>query len=552
MSRKDPYSDAFKAAANATLARFRRDRAKAPAALSQLFSVVGRRLFDPTLDATLAWKVAGLKDRSMGSVFKDATQTTLARYIAGGRIEVAHVLRITTDLSLASIAERVGFNSYRAFLDTYQRLKKKSPSEKRQRLPPPLLDDETGLLAVRGLLDEEGLVRFMRDLLKVYSSKARRVREEIGAAAPEPLIIVDGAGTDRLRAEALWREIRDLPFDEQCRRVRGYRFCSTVFFDLLREKSLVAGRKNRRRGVELAELMLLSLENSDAAFGERIHDLRALAWAWIGNAYRLALDFLAASGAFEQAEREWSKPRAKPDLSVLAHIFRRKGALRMVRREYAAATEDLDRSCSLFRQLDRPRDEALGLIQRAAVQIYADKLDNAVDDLREAARLIDEEEEKELALAIRGNLANALARAGNAKSAAEELHRARLLNQAIDDPLGAIKLDWIDGLISELRDDLQAAKRFYLASLAGFREAGEQRYFGITSVDLMVVYAKQDDWGNVMSLVAEAVPILGSQQLHDETLSAIRLLTKAVETRDISRRLLTELQAALRQDPLAM
>ena len=488
----------------------------------------------------------------MGSVFKDATQTTLARYIAGGRIEVAHVLRITTDLSLASIAERVGFNSYRAFLDTYQRLKKKSPSEKRQRLPPPLLDDETGLLAVRGLLDEEGLVRFMRDLLKVYSSKARRVREEIGAAAPEPLIIVDGAGTDRLRAEALWREIRDLPFDEQCRRVRGYRFCSTVFFDLLREKSLVAGRKNRRRGVELAELMLLSLENSDAAFGERIHDLRALAWAWIGNAYRLALDFLAASGAFEQAEREWSTPRATRDLSVLATICALRGSLRLVRREYAAATEDLDRSCSLFRQLDRPRDEARARIQRARTHIFAERLGDAVDDLREAARLIDEEEEKELAFAIHCNLANALVWAGNAKNAAKQLDRARQLNQAIDDPLGALHLDWIDGLVCERRGDLEAAERLYRRTRAGFQDVDEQRCCALVSVDLMVVCAMQGDWKNIVPMAAEAVAILASQQLHDETLAVVKLLTKAVETRDIPRRLLTDLQAALRQDPLAM
>ena len=57
---------------------------------------------------------------------------------------------------------------------------------------------------------------------------------------------------------------------------------------------------------------------------------------------------------------------------------------------------------------------------------------------------------------------------------------------------------------------------------------------------------------DVVSLAAEAVPILTTQELHDETLALIKLLAKAVETRAITRRLLTELRDALRQDPLAM
>ncbi len=52
--------------------------------------------------------------------------------------------------------------------------------------------------------------------------------------------------------------------------------------------------------------------------------------------------------------------------------------------------------------------------------------------------------------------------AGEARSAAKELDRARQLNSAIDDALGTIQLDWIEGDLSELRGDLETAKRFYL------------------------------------------------------------------------------------------
>ena len=362
--------------------------------------------------------------------------------------------------------------------------------------------------------------------------------------------MIDGARTERLEAEALWRKIRDLPFAEERRRVRGYLFKSTVLFDLLRKESRLEGRKSRRRGIELAKLALVSLEGSDEIFGQRIHDLRALGWAWLGNALRLALDFSAATAALEQADREWSKPRAHRDLKVLAHICIRKGALRMMRREYAVATQDVDRSCSLFRQLEQTRDEALALIQRARIHIYAGKLSEAVGDLREAAGLIDEDEERELAFAIRGNLANALVRAGQTDSAAKQLDRARQLNRAIDDPSGTLKLDWIAGDLSELRGDLEAAKRFYLVVRAGFRDADEMRYFGMVSVDLMTIHSLHDEWERVGVLAAKTLPILGSLILHRETLATVGLLAEAVEAGSVSRRILKNLRIALRQDPL--
>ncbi len=549
MFRGDPYRDAFKAAVEATRARIRRDRARAPRALKKVLTVVARRFLDPSLNATAAWKAAGVRDRAAGTAFKAFKKISLGRYIAAARVEVADILMAITDLDLASISERVAYIYYPTFTENYKQVKGKLPSEvARPRLSTPLIDDETSLKAGRGLLDEDAVVRHVEDLLRIYPAAAKRIGA--GAAAPEPRLLVDGACGDRLQAEDLWREIRDLPFAEQCRRVRRYLFCSTVLFDLLREKSRLLGRKSRRRGVELAELALVSLEGSDQIFGERIHDLRALGWACLANAHQLALDLSAAVAAFEQADREWSTPRAPRDLSVLANICHRKGILRMVRREYVEATQDLDRSCALFRQLGQPRGEALALIKRAAVHIYAGKVSEAVENLREAAGLIDEDEERELAFAIRANLANAMALSGKTRNAARELDQARQLNRANDDPLGIPKIDWIDGLIGEGRGDLEAAKRLYQHAREGFRDIDELRYLSLVSVDLMMVLSQQGDWERVRMLASETLPILGSMRLHSETVAAVCLLAEGVEAQNLSSRLLKDLRVALRQDPL--
>ena len=528
MFRDDPTQDAVKAAIRATQARIRHDGARAPDALKKLFAVLIRRIFDPLLDATTAWKAAGIRDRALGAVFKRATETSLGRYITARRVDAAELLILTTDLSPATIGERVGYDYYLTFVDNYEPLKGKLPPEMaRERFTQtPRIDDETSLRAGRRLLDETEIVAHIEGLLRLCPGAARRIRAGAGGDS-EPPVLIDGARTDRLHAEDLWLKIRDLPFAEQCRRVRATRFASPALFDLLRRKSRLEGRKSRWRGVELAKLALVSLERGDELFGERIHDLRALGWAWLGNAYRLALDFSAAAAAFEEADREWGIPRAQPDLSVLATLCALKGSLRMVRREYVVATRELDRACDLYRQLGQARDVARELITRATIHGYAGKLGEAAHDLREATNLIDEHEERELAFAIRANLANALARAGKGELGAKELARAQRLHRTIDDPLGRPKLDGIAGLISEHEDDLRAAKRLYQDALAGFRDAQEWRYFGVVSVDLMVVCATQNDWGSVKALAAEALPILGSQQLHEETLAAVKLLAKA-------------------------
>ena len=552
MSRDDPYQAAFKAAAEATRARIWRDRARAPKILKKVFTVVARRLFEPSLNASKAWKAAGIRDRALGTVFKAYAQVSLKQYIETRRIEVADILMATTGLDLFSISERLGYTHYPTFTDAYKRQRNKPPSEvEREHLMPALIDDGTSLKAGRGLLDEDAVVRFVEDLLRIYPTVAGQI--QIGVCPdPKPLIIVDGARDDRLKAEDLWRKIRDLPFEEQCRKVRRHLFRSTVFFDLLRKKSRWKGHTGHQFGVELAKLALISLERSDEVFGERIHDLRALGWAWLANALRLALDFAAAAAAFEQAEREWSQPREQPDPVVLAHICRLKGVLRMMRRDYARATQYLGESCSLFRQSNQKSNEVRSLIYRALVHMYADHLGEAVEDLREAAGLVDEEQEKQLAFAIRGNLANTMARAGEAGSAAKELERARQLSRDIDDPMGSIKLDWIAGDLGELQGDLEKAKRLYADVRTRFCDADESRYLGMVSVDLMTIHSQLGEWKTVGELAVGALPILTAMQLHSETVAAVDLLAKAVEARSVSRRLLQDLRAVLRQDPLTM
>ena len=202
-------------------------------------------------------------------------------------------------------------------------------------------------------------------------------------------------------------------------------------------------------------------------------------------------------------------------------------------------------------QLVQTRGEAKALVQRASVHTYVGNFSEAVENLREAAGLIDEDQERELAFAIRGNLAATLTRAGEAASAAKELERARQLSRHIDDRLGSIKLDWIEGDLRELQGDLETAKRYYAGVRTEFRDADESRYLCMVSVDLMTIHSQLGEWEGVGELAVATLPLLTSMQLHSETVAAVSLLAEVVEAGSFSRRLIKNLRAALRQDPLA-
>ncbi len=548
------YSDreVLRIAAAETLRVIRRDRRQAPQSLKKLFAVIARDLFKPEMKAQYAWKKAGIKNHSLGTVFKELTGVSLKRYINRARIEVARVLICTTDLQLATISMMLGYDYHPTFAKNFKQLNDGKLPSKLPRLGTdgPTIDDVKWMMFGRGELEDDEAEDCLRSGHQLYPKPAARLQRP-APTSRGPLIVVEGERQCRLTAGGLWLEIRDLPFEEQKREVRGYLFCTEALFDLLRKKSRQRGRKNRQQGIELAKLALVSLEQSDEVFEDRIHDLRALGWAWLGNAYVLAMDFSTADMAFGRFDQEWSRPRTKRDQGVLAMACRFEGILRMFQRNYLESGALLDRSFELFQILGNDREQAQTLLQRASLHGYAGRLGSSVEDLRAAASLINEPEQQDLVFALRGNLANVLTRSGKYRAAKEELDRAREVSSEINQPLAAPMIDWIDGFIKERCGDLKAAQALYVSSRSAFSDAGESCHFALVSVDLMVTYSKQDAWNSVLEVAKEVLPVLDTFKLHSETVAAVNLMAQAAQAQALTYPLLKELRERLRQDPLA-
>ncbi|MCP4656819.1 MAG: hypothetical protein GY856_15525, partial [bacterium] len=169
--------------------------------------------------------------------------------------------------------------------------------------------------------------------------------------------IVDRDALVRSFAEdQLWPLLSGLSYRAQREIVARYPFTSPALFDLLRQKSRAEGRRDPERGIELAELAVLSLDVSAEALGERIHELRALGWAWVGNARRLALDFPEAEEAFEEAVAQVALVKDWENSAVAADVYAFKGALRIFQWRFKDALELLDASLAIFERVgDRRR-----------------------------------------------------------------------------------------------------------------------------------------------------------------------------------------------------
>jgi tetratricopeptide (TPR) repeat protein len=362
--------------------------------------------------------------------------------------------------------------------------------------------------------------------------------------------MLDRRSVEQRIAEGLWEEIRELPFDEQRRHVREYRFRGTALFDLLRRKSREEGRKDRQMGIRVAKLALASVEGCGDASGERVHDLRAVGFAELANARRLARDLMGSEEEFTECWAEWNAPRKQPDPLALAEICFLHGTLRMYQRRYAEAVDLLNKSLSLFEDEDDRRGQVQVLIQLAALNTHIGEPKRSIADLDRATFLIDEKAEPYLVFSVSTNKANVMARSGDYGSSMKELTKSRQLWKSVDWPLGTAEMDWVEAFVCHETGNLARAEELYISARTSFSDAHESLSGTLLALDLGVLYWDQARISEAIQTAAEVIPALQSLRLHPETLEAISILARAIRNQEVSQSLLKEVRARIQQDPL--
>jgi tetratricopeptide (TPR) repeat protein len=325
------------------------------------------------------------------------------------------------------------------------------------------------------------------------------------------------------------------------------RFQTLAVCELLIDDSFAERFRNKARSLELAELGLLlaGLLDGDRYGGSVVQDLQARAWAYLGNARRLAFDLVGAEEALAQAERLAETGSADP--LEEARILDLRASLLADQGRFEQAAELLEVVIDIYDSLREPHAKGRAMISKGVFLGHAGWPEEAIRAIRRGLGLIDWDCEPRLVLMARHNLAWFLNDCGRSEDALEQLRRFRHAYREYDDSWTEVRLAWLGGRIAaglgrlgEAEEDFREARGRFLAEDHGYDAA-------LVTLDLASLYLQQGRSAEVRRLAAEMLTVFVSRDVHPYAMAALAVFQRAAELDRATPRLVREITAYLRR-----
>jgi tetratricopeptide (TPR) repeat protein len=326
-------------------------------------------------------------------------------------------------------------------------------------------------------------------------------------------------------------------------RFHGLKLC-----EFLQEKSREAWFDDPASAVALAELAVVIAGRLDAEhYGAGLVDeTRALAWAHLGNASRIASDLRQSEEAFETAEVHLE--RSGGDALAEAQLLSFKASLRNSQGRFNEAAELLDQVIAIYREAKDRHLEGKALIKKGMTLGYSGRFAEAARLLRRGLSRIDPVEEPRLLVSARHNLIWYLDDSGQHQEALSALEKTRGLYRDLAEPTHLVRLRWLEGKIARGLGRLEEAETALREAREAFIERGIGFDAALVGLDLAMVYVQQGETAEVRRLAQEIIPIFESRDVHQEALAAILLLRQAAEAEEVTVALLDRVGRFLRDE----
>lgn len=357
----------------------------------------------------------------------------------------------------------------------------------------------------------------------------------------------DGALRESGQVPALLLELLREPPTRRREQIRSDpRFHRVKLCQRLLDESREAWADTPSRAVELADLATVVAECLDGqVYGEGlVADTRALAWAYLGNALRIASDLQGAEQAMERARKLFEALGS--DILAEAEILGFRASLRNTQGRFDEAAGLLDRSLQLYREAGERHQEGRTLILKGMVVGEGGSLREAIRLLRRGLARIDTAEEPRLVLAARHNLIWFLNDLGRHQDALAALEQSRPLYLELGNRLHLVRLRWLEGRIALGLGRLDEAERSLALTRATFLEEKISFDAALASLDLAMVHARRGDASGVKRIVSEIVPVFQACQVHPEAIAALLLFREASEAERVAAGFLDRMASYLR------
>ncbi len=266
----------------------------------------------------------------------------------------------------------------------------------------------------------------------------------------------------------------------------------------------------------------------------------------MGNARR-------AAGALREAERLFGHARyvithhGVTETGVLARIDELEGSLRKDQRIFDRAEELLTRSAMLYRVIGATIETARVLLNVGDVFFYRGMPDQAIAVLRTALEEIPADTQPRLFLNGRHNLALYLIESGRYDEAADALDTDEDLYRRFPEPWTQLRLVWLRGKIAVGRGEAEVAERSLLEARDGFLGLGIGYDAAMVSLDLALVYLRQERNAEILRLAEEMFPIFEAQDVHREAIAALQLFQEAARRQEVTAELVRDLAVYFRE-----
>jgi tetratricopeptide (TPR) repeat protein len=297
----------------------------------------------------------------------------------------------------------------------------------------------------------------------------------------------------------------------------------------------------------LAELALWILDRLDVVRypEDMLNDLRAQAWAAIGNCRRIGCDLASVSSAFDLAEGFLRRGTGDP-VDAAGFLDLRVSYLIDLHR-FREADEALRRLLDVYRDAGDRHAEGRVLLKQAALRREQGRLDEAIDLLERAEKAIDLSREPGLELPLRRDLVLYLAEAGRAEAAQALLPGLRGLNRERGNRPESLRLLRVEGVVYHRLGHLELAVEALDQARIGFLELGLGYDAAFATLDLALAHADAGRPESAGALGEAMRRLFESHELHREARAALGLLHRALATERVDRALYDEVASHLRR-----
>jgi tetratricopeptide (TPR) repeat protein len=325
---------------------------------------------------------------------------------------------------------------------------------------------------------------------------------------------------EKLRGWAQWTELEPMNPQSRFSMVESNRRLHTFgLHERLLEAARWYSRTDPAEAVDIVRLAILVAERLDpAAIGDqRVADLKAAAWAALGNAKRIASDFEGSRHAFNEAwrilESGTGDPMAEANLISLEASYMRDIG------EFELAESTLEEALQLYRTTPDTHQQGRILFKMGDVIGYVNP-ERGIAHIQKAVALIDSSREPRLELCAQHDLALFLTESGRPEEALAILERARPLYRQFQDDLTQLRLHWVEGKIAFRLKEYDEAESIFGQLWDELRARNLNQEVVLVTIDLARVLAAKGETARAAQLAAECYSIMKNWGLNKDALAA--------------------------------